>query len=309
MRNSIARGLPLSILVVLILSFAACAAVPHIGEEEMGFGKDAAKEVESEHKILNDEALLARVQAIGTPIAVEANNIEVEACYGSSDIVTFPYTFKIIDDDDVNAFSVPGGHIYVFKGLIENCQSDHELAGVIAHEIVHAAHHHTIHLMREQSKMEGKMAILLVAGLVSNVNPRDMSNVIAGAQFYKTARINGYGQRAEEDADLVALTYMKRAGYNPVGTLTFLERLAERPEVIDWGILQTHPRPGDRVRIVHECLESEGVEINRRAVTTWSTARVKQVADLVTHGTKPQNYGRVHPRNGPPVSLVPNNEC
>jgi predicted Zn-dependent protease len=103
-----------------------------------------------------------------------------------------------------------------------------------------------------------------------------MANVMLGTQFYKTARLNRYGQRAEVDADLAALTYMLNAGYNPVGMLTFLEHLAERPDLIEWGILQTHPYTRDRVAAVKARLLDLGVQINRRAVTTAFTARTRR---------------------------------
>ncbi len=262
------------VLFLLVVSSFAFSAIPKIGPEEIKWGDKAALQAEKDNKVLDDKALIARVKAIGEPIAAAANTAEVAASYGTSTITQFPYNFKIIDSDDVNAFSVTGGHIYVYRGLINVCQSDHELAAVIAHEIAHASHHHMVHMMREQSKLEGRMALVMLAGILGDVNPRDLSNVITGAQFYKIAKLSGYGQLAEQDADATAVSYMKSAGYNPVGVLTFLERIAERPEVIDWGIMQTHPRSEDRVKAVKTQLEACGIPINRRAVTTWSTAKV-----------------------------------
>jgi predicted Zn-dependent protease len=132
-----------------------------------------------------------------------------------------------------------------------------------------------IRLLREQNRLENQMALLMLAGLVGNIDSRDLSNVMAGAQFYKIAKMSGYGQLAEQDADTAAVKYMKQAGFNPVGMLTFLERMAERPDVVNWGIMQTHPRTDNRVRSIKAVLAADGTEINRRAVTSWSTAKVK----------------------------------
>lgn len=272
------RAIVFMVFVVMLASLVsvACAAglIPTIGAEEIKMGKEAAKEADKNLAFVEDPELLARVERIGGKIAAVAAKAEVPASYGCATISPFKYSFKIVDSSDVNAFCIPGGHIYVHKGLIDTCETDHELASVLAHEIAHAAHHHMVYLLKEQSRIEGKTAVILVAGLLGSMHSRDMSNVMMGAQFYKTAKISSFGQKAEQDADMTALEYMIQAGYNPVGMLTFLERLAERPELVNWGILQTHPLAGERVDLVKADLEKRGIEINRRAVMTSTTARV-----------------------------------
>lgn len=270
-------GFTVLFLMCGVSGIFAAGPIPTIGDEEITLGKDAVREVEKNHKLLDDPDLLARLEKIGNVIAEVANRTETEAGYGSSVIVPFTYTFKIIDSDDVNALSIPGGHIYVHKGLIDQCESDHELAGVLAHEIAHAAHHHMVHLLRQQSRLDGRMALILVAGLLTSGDAKDMTNVMLGTQFYKTAKLNGYGQKAEQDADLTAISYLIHTEYNPVGMLTFLERLADHPDLIDWGIYQTHPRAWERVRSVKERLMELGIDIDRRAVTTSTSATVRSV--------------------------------
>lgn len=242
-------------------------------------GKEAASETEKNCVLVKDAAMIARVQRIGRELAAAANAKEVPAGYGCPTLSNFDYSFKVIDGEDINAFSIPGGHIYVYKGLIDSCETDYELAGVLAHEIAHAAHHHMVYLLKEQSRIEGKTAIILVASLLGDMRSRDMSNVMMGAQYYKTGKISGFGQKAERDADLTAIDYLIQAGYNPVGMLTFLERLADHPDLVNWGILQTHPRPWERVEAVKCNLEARGIEINRRAVTTSNSARVCTLSD------------------------------
>jgi len=265
-------------VVVLLASAAhqASAQIMQIGADEIAAGKEASVEIDKEQALVEDEELNTRIRQIGEALASVANSVEVDASYGSSTITEFDYQFKIVEGEDVNAFCLPGGIIYMYKGLIDQCETDHELAGVLAHEIAHAAHHHMVHLIKEQSRLDGKMALILVAGLLGNIDTGDMSNVMMGTQFYRTGKMSGYGQKAEYDADKTAIEYMIRAGYNPVGMLTFLERLAKHPDLVDWGILQTHPRTGERVDAVKVDLLSRGVEINRRLVTTSFLAQVKQ---------------------------------
>jgi len=278
-RLALSKAIGLAVLAICLAALVsptyAAGQPARVGQEEIEMGRQAAAEAEKDHPLLHDSDLNARVQRIGAAIAAVANSVQIDAAYGSSTLVPFSYTFSVVDDSGINAFSLPGGYVYIFKGLIEFCESDHELAAVIAHEVAHAAHHHMVYLLRRQSRLEGQAALILAASLLADVRARDLSNIMLGAQFYKMARVSGYGQKAERDADLTAVDYMTRASYNPVGMLTFLERLADRPDPVDWGILQTHPRAGDRAALVKERLVELGVEIDRRSVTISSTAVVR----------------------------------
>ena len=245
---------------------------------EIRMGREAAIEVEKECKLVKDPAVVERVEVIGKAIAAVANVEVVDATYGSANVYQFDYKFKVIEDKTVNAFSLPGGYIYIHTGLLDYAQSEHELAGVLAHEIAHASHHHMVYLLKEQSKLDGKMALLLLAGVLSRIDTDDLSNLLIGAQFLRIAKTNGYGRKAEGDADAAAVTYMTKSGFNPVGMLTFLERLARdynsRPEV-DMGIMQTHPMPKDRCRDVLARVKTMGIPVNRRAVTDALVAQIK----------------------------------
>ena len=266
-----------NIAILVLLFTIPCAATPRwaYGSEdaekrEIKMGREAAKEIEKEHKLVTDPKIVERVERLGQAIARVANSEAVEAGYGSSDIYQFEYKFKVLDDDGLNAFSLPGGFVYVNKGLLDYVQSDHELAGVLAHEAAHAAHHHMTYLLKEESKLDGRIALLLLAGMLTGVGSSDLSNLLIGVQLVRIAKTSGYGQRAETDADTTAVTYLAKAGYNPVGILTFLERLAHdyahKPS-LDMGILQTHPSPKSRCKAAMSRIEALGLPINRRAVT------------------------------------------
>ncbi len=201
------------------------------------------------------------------------------ALYGSSKVTPFTFTFHIIEDKDVNAFSLPGGFIYVNQGLLDFVQSDQELAAVLGHEITHAAHHHMVYLLKKQAAMNNEMAMVLLAavlgGKVGKANTGDMANVMYGAQLFQIAKLNGYGMEAERDADHGGVYFMKQAGYNPVGMLTFLERLAKRPELVTYGILQNHPLDDERIEAAKVAIEQLGVPINRRQTTKAICAVVR----------------------------------
>ena len=266
------RKLILGALVVFLLVFAAAIPVYAASDQrkaEIKMGRDAVEEVEQGQKFVTDPQIVERVDRIGQAVAKMANTETVSASYGNSNVYQFDYKFKIVDDKDVNAFSLPGGFIYVNKGLLDYCQSDHELAGVLAHEIAHAAHHHMTYLLRQESKLDGQIALLLLAGMLTKVDASDLGNLLLGAQLVRIARSSGYGQKAEADADTAAVIYIEKAGYNPVGMLTFLERLAHDYGATpnqDLGILQTHPSPMDRCKAVESKIKSLGLPLNRRAV-------------------------------------------
>ena len=264
------------LLISLILTMLQAASPLPVradvsaGDRETKMGKQGTVNVEKDIKLITDPVLLDRVNKIGQAIAAVANADQVNASYGSSKVCKFEYKFKIVDDKSINAFSLPGGIVYVNKGLLDYVQSDHELAGVLAHEIAHASHHHLVYLMKEENRMDSQIALMMAIGILGKINSTDLGNLLLGAQFVRIAKTSGYGQKAENDADATAVYYTNKAGYKPVGMLTFMERLAvdhaNSPQV-DFGILQTHPAPRDRCRAIIAELKSLNVSINRRAVT------------------------------------------
>ncbi|MCL6628827.1 MAG: M48 family metalloprotease [Armatimonadetes bacterium] len=266
--SRIAVGL---LVIALLSSRSLVFAAADNAEREVRLGREGAAEVEKEYKLLADLNLSERVNKIGQAIAEVANSYSVPASYGSSEVYQFDYKFKIIDDPTVNAFSLPGGFIYVHKGLLDYVQSDHELAGVLAHEVAHAAHHHITYLLKDQSRMDGRIGLVLLAGMLARMDSSDLGNILIGAQLIRIAKSSGYGQKAEADADATSVIYLEKAGFNPVGALTFLERLAHDQTTksqITLGILQTHPAPRERCKSMINQIKALGLPINRRAVTS-----------------------------------------
>lgn len=240
-------------------------------KEEIELGKQIVAEIEKEVKFVNDAALAERVNRIGQTLAEIARRTKTKALWGEEGPASFEYTFRIIDEKEVNAFSVPGGFIFIYKGLLDFVSSDDELAGVIAHEIAHADHRHVIHLLRRDAKIQERVLLpAILVGILGRLPSEDMANVIAGTQFYRIARMSSFGQEAETDADLTALEYLRQSPYNPVGLLVFMERLEaeerKRPQ-IDWGIYRTHPVTRERVAKIRQALTDMGIPIRRREVS------------------------------------------
>jgi len=267
--------------LLIVSAFALCAQLwaanidDQFGKKEIDSGKEAAAQVAKDHKLITDSPDLKRIRAIGEKLAAAANKTETKAVYGSSKVTPFEYSFNLVDDKDINAFSLPGGYIYVNTGLLKFMQSDQELAGVLAHEVTHAAHHHMVYLLSKQAAINNEAAIALLAAIITGAKSADIGNVLLGAQLYQISKLNGYGMQAERDADQGAVFYMREAGYNPVGLLTFLERLSMRPELTDLGIYRSHPLDAERVKAAKKILTDLKIPINRRDTTNAIKAEVK----------------------------------
>lgn len=276
MKSVAAVACALGALALLVPGGIAAAAPPAAKttpaeDPEVRMGREAHEDLlKSGIKFIRDPKILERVERIGKKIAAVANENPVPATYGSEKVARYEYQFFVVDDKDVNAFSLPGGFIYINKGLLDYVQSDDELAGVLGHEIVHAAHHHVAKLQREQHRLGNQLAIGLLAAILARVPTEDTYNLMTGLQLLAIQRVNGHGQNAERDADHGGVIVAHKAGYNPVGALTFMERLARderaRPE-IELGVFRTHPPSPERADAMIAQIKGMDLPLNRRAVT------------------------------------------
>lgn len=269
----------LLIFAVMVASFPAVAAKDNDLEAEKKLGKETAAEIDKTLKFITDEKYKKRVDEIGKKISDIAKTVKVTATYGNDELADFAYTFKIIDDKEVNAAALPAGYIYINKGLLDSVESDDELAGVIAHEVAHVAHHHLVALLKKQGQYNAYMFAIFAAAMLSK--SQDVQNIFNGAQLFQIAKMNAYTQEAEEDADRTAIEYMIRAGYNPVGMLTFIEKLAREDAYnpIDLGVFRTHPLTRNRASYIISELKRRNIPINRRLVTSEGKAFVKEIID------------------------------
>ena len=268
----------LLLAVAMLLMVSAVPSFPNWTKEEQ-IGRELAEEIEKDAKLVTDPEMVARVNRIGQAVAAVAGRDEVPATYGSSTLAGFSYQFKIVDRDEINAFSLPGGLIYVCKGLVNFVKSDDELAGVLAHEVAHAAHHHMTALLRKQSRMDLFVGLVAVIGSLSKMKGNDLANVLYGAQSVRVARMTGLGREAEFDADRAAVVYAHKAGFDARGILRFLDRLTsyqeQHGEMRNLGILQTHPRGEERsIRIARQ-LAAMGIDVDLREAAHLAVAQTE----------------------------------
>ncbi len=250
-------------------------------EGEIKLGREGVLEVEKQYKVLTSGSYHDRLQRVVREVVRAAQSPEIVAEFrrvyqvprpdDRSKRVPFEYTFKVLDTTrEVNAFSLPGGPIYVTRGLMDQAISDHELAGVLAHECVHVAFHHAEQLIKKSRKLNTSQMWALLAAAVAGVAGGGQAaaaagNILMGAQFVSIATLTGYGQDLETEADKIGALILTRTGFHPLGIYTFMQKLARderRRGNPDYGIYRSHPYTNQRVTALQREIRRLGYSVD-----------------------------------------------
>lgn len=185
-----------------------------------------------------------------------------------------PYKVFIIDHEMINAFAIAGGNMYVSTGMLAFVKSDLELAGVIAHELVHADRNHVVIQMARNQRMT-------LLALLAVVASKGQGAAILAASALQVAVMGAYSIDIEKEADARGIDALQQAGYNPVGMVTLQERLLEedlkRP-LFDLGIYQTHPDTDERIAAAIKYMDEHKIPVNRKYSLGVLRASVDTVA-------------------------------
>lgn len=229
-------------LTLVLPQFAAARYTPKPGmnlfsvEQDVQLGKEYSQKVEQQVPILNDARITQYVQRLGQRLAAKAPGPE------------FPYTFKVVNQKEINAFALPGGPIYVNLGTIQAADTEAQLAGVIGHEIGHVVMRHSTNQASKQMMVQAPLAILggkLGGGAMGQLAQLGIGFGI-GSVFLK------YSRDAERQSDLVATGILNDAGFDPRAMAQFFEKLQARGGKRGPQFLSTHPDPGNRAAAVSE---------------------------------------------------------
>lgn len=262
-------------------------------KRDRDMGAKYSEQIDKELKVTDDKELIERVQRIGGELAQIANQTPVEVTWGDKRLNPFQYQFKVVQDKDINAFSLPGGFIYVYDGLLKFTESDDELAGVLAHEVAHASLRHVATLQREQSKLQAVQIPLILIAIFTGGASGAATALTAGS-LVGTAIGSGWSVKAEQSADYGGFQYLVKSKYDPTGMLTFMERLAimERRKPIgfvDLGIYRTHPPSRERAESITKFMTDAQLPIRRSRVAPSCRVDVKPHEDgtvQITFGTR-----------------------
>lgn len=198
---------------------------------EIDMGKELSEAVRKDNKMIEDPKIVSEVRTIGEDIA--------RIC----DRPTIAYHFYVVDNEEMNAFALPGGYIFVHKGLLDKTQKD-ELAFVLAHEIGHVNARHSV------KRLQAALGVNLVMSLALGNNAQSMQQAL-GTIYNVVAK--GYSRQDEYLADSLAVKYTHRGGFDPQAGVTLMEKLAkEGAQGHPFVFLSSHPKTSDRIKNIKD---------------------------------------------------------
>jgi predicted Zn-dependent protease len=240
------RKMTLILLAASLLAvFAGCAVNPVTGKRELNvfatsddiaIGNRYAPEVEKQlGGAIDDQALQSYVNSVGQKVATVVGTPQ------------FAYRYVAVNDKSMNAMALPGGHIFITKGLLAKLSTEAQLAGVLAHETVHVAARHSTQQMSKQVGMD----ILLSAASRAGAGEGTLTIANLATQLIALK----YSRDDEREADMGGLNYMIAAGYSPWGMVETMEILKANAQTGSFEWLSSHPDPGNRVGYLTQAIQ------------------------------------------------------
>jgi len=239
--------------LALTISLTACGISQ---QQEVQMGQDYAQQINAQLPIVNDPEINRYINVLGDEIARRTSRADLD------------WRFYIVDSREVNAFAVPGGFVYVNRGLIERTSRMDELAGVLGHEIGHVVRRHSI---KQMEKAQGANLGLTLACVLTNVCSSQVAgaaiNIAGGAVFARFSR------QDELEADQEAVSNTTRANISPQGIVTMFQKLIQerrsRPSAVE-GWFATHPLEEDRIDRAQATINSIPAATRQRLTTNSS---------------------------------------
>jgi predicted Zn-dependent protease len=228
-------------------------------EKEIALGKSLAQEVERQVKLLNDPEITEYVSRLGQNL-VKNSDAKV------------PFTIKVVDSDEVNAFALPGGFFYVNSGLVTAADEESELAGVMAHEIAHvAARHGTEQYTKATIANYATIPLIFLGGGLGY-------GLYQAAGFLIPLQFLHFSRKAETEADFLGLEYMYKTGYDPTSFVSFFEKIQAQEKKKPGTLAKafsTHPPTGDRIEKTQANIATILPERDRYVINTSEFDKIK----------------------------------
>ena len=239
-------------------------------DREVALGRQMASEIDRSSPLITDPLINEYINRIAQNIVLHSD-------------AKVPFTVKVIDAQEINAFALPGGFLYVNRGLLEAAENEAEVAGVMAHEIAHVTARHGIEQASKGQLLQfGAIPLIFLGGLGGYVI-QQVAGIALPLTFLKFSR------GAEKEADRLGAQYMWASGYDPNALITFFEKLQaqekRKPGTLE-KIFSTHPMTGDRITEVRGLIE----RFPDRGEYQLSTSEFKEVKSrLLASRPKPVN--------------------
>ncbi|HUW30582.1 MAG TPA: M48 family metallopeptidase [Planctomycetota bacterium] len=248
MNNIRSPRTPLLLAAFVMIGAAGCQSARNFTifstAQEVEIGQQVSAEIERQNRMLADPAVVGYVSQVGAKVAAKAARQDVT------------YSFKVIDSpNQINAFAVPGGNIYIYSGLLRQMKTESELAAVLGHEVAHISLRHSMKRLTRQTGFELVLAVVL--GENSPAWQSTVGKLVGNVAFLQ------FSKAEEEDADRDGLTFMYNAGYDPHGMVNLLTMFTtlqqSEPSKIE-VFLSSHPAPQERVGIVKKLITTENLD-------------------------------------------------
>ena len=228
-------------------------------DKEIAMGRQLAAEIERQVKLIEDPTINEYVNRVGQNL-VRNSDAKV------------PFTIKVVESDEINAFALPGGFFYVNSGLILAADDESELAGVMAHEIAHVAARHGTEQASKAELINFASIPLIFMGGVGGFALRQAAGFLIPMQFLQFSR------KDESEADYLGLQYLYKTGYDPGAAVSFFEKLqakeSAKPGTVS-KMFSTHPPTGDRIEMSKKNIELVLPDKEQYVVTTSEFNQVK----------------------------------
>ena len=225
-------------------------------QQEIQMGQDYSQQINAQLPIISDPEINRYVNVLGDQMARLTSRADL------------PWRFYVVDSKEVNAFAVPGGYVYVNRGLIERTTKMDELAGVLGHEIGHVVRRHSI---QQMEKAQGANVGVTLACILTNICSSQAAQ--AGINIAGSAVFAKFSRQDELEADQEAVTNTMRANINPEGIVSMFQKLMEerrtRPSAVE-GWFATHPLEEDRIAQAQALINQ--IPASQRSKTTTNTS-------------------------------------
>lgn len=213
-------------------------------QQDVELGKEYAQQVEKQMKVVPDKDLTDYVNRVGMRLVRQGQ------------LDDYPYSFKVVQEDSINAFALPGGPMFIHTGLIKAAENEAQLAGVLAHELAHVVLRHGTHQATKSQFVQ--LGALLVSGAASRGGGLTGALAQLGIGLGANSYLLSFSRGMESEADLLGAYTMAKAGYNPIELARFFEKLEAQggssQNSLVARFLSDHPSPGNRIQAIESQL-------------------------------------------------------